>query len=41
MIYLMGEPTGAGFGLYFFWFYMLVGFGVGQILQRAMGISMT
>ena len=41
MIHFVGEPTGAGFGLYFFWFYMLVGFGVGQILQRAMGISMT
>ena len=38
---LAGVPTPGGFGLYFFWFYMLVGLGLGQILQRAMGVSLT
>jgi uncharacterized membrane protein (DUF106 family) len=37
----VGEPTAGGFGLYFFYFYMLVGFGVGQIVQRAMGVNLT
>lgn len=41
LVGLAGYPTAGGFGLYFFWFYMLIGFGVGQILQRAMGVSMT
>jgi uncharacterized membrane protein (DUF106 family) len=41
LIGLMGYPTAGGFGLYYVWFYMLVGFGLGQILQRAMGISLT
>ena len=38
---LIGYPTAGGFGLYYVWFYMLVGLGLGQILQRMMGISLT
>ncbi len=37
----IGEPVVGGFGMYFFGFYMLVGLGLGQILQRVMGTSLT
>ncbi len=37
----IGEPVVGGFGMYFFGFYMLVGLGFGQILQRMMGTSLT
>jgi uncharacterized membrane protein (DUF106 family) len=38
---LIGTSVDGGFGLYFFGFYALVGLGLGQILQRMQGISMT
>ena len=37
----LGTPTAYGFGFYYFGFYMFVGLGIGQILQRLMGISLT
>ncbi|MGQ4871597.1 MAG: EMC3/TMCO1 family protein [Candidatus Thorarchaeota archaeon] len=37
----LGRPVVGGFGMYFFGFYMLVGLGLGQILQRVMGTSLT
>ncbi len=37
----IGKPVVGGFGMYFFGFYMLVGLGLGQMLQRVMGTSLT
>ncbi|MFW9799003.1 MAG: EMC3/TMCO1 family protein [Candidatus Thorarchaeota archaeon] len=37
----LGVATPYGFGMTFFGFYMLVGLGLGQILQRVMGVSIT
>ncbi|MFW9944309.1 MAG: EMC3/TMCO1 family protein [Candidatus Sifarchaeia archaeon] len=37
----LGVPTAYGFGMTFFGFYMMVGLGLGQILQRIMGVSLT
>lgn len=37
----LGVPTAYGFGMTFFGFYMMVGLGIGQILQRLMGINIT
>ncbi|MCF2137463.1 MAG: TMCO1/EMC3 family protein [Candidatus Thorarchaeota archaeon] len=37
----VGTPVAGGFGMYFFGFYMLVGLGLGQMLQRVMGTSLT
>ncbi len=37
----IGTAVGGGFGLYFYAFYMLVGLGLGQIVQRVMGVSLT
>ncbi|NHI83029.1 MAG: DUF106 domain-containing protein [Candidatus Thorarchaeota archaeon] len=37
----LGTSTPYGFGFYYFGFYMFVGLGMGQILQRIMGISLT
>jgi uncharacterized membrane protein (DUF106 family) len=37
----LGTPTAYGFGMSFFGFYMMVGLGMGQILQRLMGINLT
>ena len=36
---LIGVSTAAGFGIYFLPFYMMVGLGLGQILQRIMGVN--
>jgi uncharacterized membrane protein (DUF106 family) len=36
---LIGVSTAAGFGLYYLPFYMMVGLGLGQILQRLMGVN--
>jgi uncharacterized membrane protein (DUF106 family) len=35
----IGVQTAAGFGLWFWPFYFLVGLGLGQILQRFMGVQ--
>ncbi|MBD3404901.1 MAG: DUF106 domain-containing protein [Candidatus Lokiarchaeota archaeon] len=37
----IGTSTAAGFGLFFWSFYFLVGLGLGQILQRVMGTQLT
>ncbi len=39
MVGWLGVPVIGGFGMYFFGFYMLVGLGLGQMLQRVMGTS--
>ena len=38
---MIGIPTPAGFGLTFMGLYFLVGLGLGQMLQRIMGVSLT
>ena len=35
----LGVSTAAGFGLFYLPFYMMVGLGLGQILQRIMGVN--
>ncbi len=37
----LGVPHPLGFGMTYFGFYMMVGLGLGQILQRLMGVSLT
>ena len=38
---MIGAPTGAGFGLSFYGFYFLVGFGLGNLIRKPFGLSMT
>ncbi|RDE11330.1 MAG: hypothetical protein C4K48_11605 [Candidatus Thorarchaeota archaeon] len=38
---MLGRPTAEGFGLTFYGFYFLVGFGLGNLLRRPFGQSMT
>ncbi len=37
----LGVPTAGGFGLSFYGFYFLVGLGLGNIIRRPFGLSMT
>ncbi|MFX1272760.1 MAG: hypothetical protein ACFFAX_13825, partial [Promethearchaeota archaeon] len=37
----LGFAHPLGFGMTYFGFYMMVGLGLGQILQRLMGVSLT
>jgi uncharacterized membrane protein (DUF106 family) len=37
----LGDPTAGGFGLSFYGFYFLVGLGLGNIIRRPFGLSMT
>ena len=37
LVGMIGTPTAAGFGLSFYGFYFIVGFGLSSILQRIMG----
>ena len=37
----LGTTTAYGFGMTYFGFYMMVGLGMGQVLQRLMGINLT
>lgn len=41
LIGFIGVPTGSGFGLSFYGFYFLVGLGLGNIIRRPFGLSMT
>ncbi len=41
LINFIGVPYDGGFGLYFFPFYLLVGLGLGQIIQKMQGVSLT
>ncbi|OLS30158.1 MAG: hypothetical protein ThorAB25_11550 [Candidatus Thorarchaeota archaeon AB_25] len=41
LIGLLGVPTAGGFGLSFYGFYFLVGLGLGNIIRRPFGLSMT
>jgi uncharacterized membrane protein (DUF106 family) len=38
---MLGAPTSAGFGLSFYGFYLLVGFGLGNLIRKPFGQSMT
>jgi uncharacterized membrane protein (DUF106 family) len=38
---LLGTPTTGGFGLSFYGYYLLVGLGLGNIVRRPFGLSMT
>ncbi len=38
---LIGAPTGAGFGLSFYGYYFLVGIGLGNLIRKPFGLSMT
>ena len=38
---ILGKPTPEGFGLTFYGFYLLVGFGLGNLLRKPFGQSMT
>ncbi|MFW9959172.1 MAG: EMC3/TMCO1 family protein [Candidatus Odinarchaeota archaeon] len=37
---MLGAPTSAGFGLSFYGFYLLVGFGLGNLIRKPFGQSM-
>ena len=37
----VGAPTTGGFGLSFYGYYFLVGLGLGNIIRRPFGLSMT
>ncbi len=37
---MIGAPTGAGFGLSFYGYYFLVGFGLGNLIRRPFGLTM-
>ncbi len=41
LVNFVGVPYEGGFGLYFFPFYLLVGLGLGQIIQRIQGVSLS
>jgi uncharacterized membrane protein (DUF106 family) len=41
LIDFLGVPTAGGFGLSFYGFYFLVGLGLGNIIRRPFGLSMT
>lgn len=38
---MIGAPTSAGFGLSFYGYYFLVGFGLGNLIRRPFGLTMT
>ncbi|MFW9795154.1 MAG: EMC3/TMCO1 family protein [Candidatus Thorarchaeota archaeon] len=38
---MIGAPTPAGFGLSFYGFYFLVGLGLGNLIRKPFGLSMT
>jgi len=38
---MIGTPTSAGFGLSFYGYYFLVGLGLGNLIRRPFGLSMT
>jgi uncharacterized membrane protein (DUF106 family) len=38
---MIGAPTNAGFGLSFYGFYLLVGFGLGNLIRKPFGQSLT
>ncbi|NWF96997.1 MAG: DUF106 domain-containing protein [Candidatus Thorarchaeota archaeon] len=41
LVGFIGDHVPGGFGLYFYAFYFLVGLGLGQIIQRVQGVSLT